>query len=82
MITTLDVALYGREYPIHIGAGALERIGSIVAALSRRAVVVSNAVVSTHWLAPVRASLAAAGVGNAVDPDGEVHKNRATLQDR
>lgn len=83
MITTLEVELAGREYPIHIGAGALDRTGSIVAKLSRRAIVVSNAGVSAHWLAPVRASLAAAGVGNEtlLIPDGEAHKNWATLQD-
>jgi len=83
MIRTLDVAIADRAYPIHIGAGALDRIGAIVAAISRRAVIVSNATVSAHWLAPVRSSLAAAGVGNEVllVPDGEAHKNWATLQD-
>ena len=83
MIRTLDVALAGRAYPIHIGAGALDRIGEIVAAESRRAVIVSNAAVASHWLAPVRASLIAAGVGNEslLIPDGEAHKNWATLQD-
>jgi len=83
MIRTLDVAIAERAYPIHVGAGALDRIGEIVAAISRRAVVVSNAAVSAHWLAPIRSSLAAAGVGNEVllVPDGEAHKNWATLQD-
>ena len=83
MIDTLHVALAGRPYPIHIGAGALERVGAIVAALSRRAVIVSNANVASHWLAPVRASLTAAGVGNEslLVPDGEAHKDWATLQD-
>jgi len=83
MIRTLDVAIADRAYPIHVGAGALDRIGAIVAAISRRAVVVSNATVSAHWLVPIRSSLAAAGVGNEVllVPDGETHKNWATLQD-
>ena len=83
MIRTLDVALADRAYPIHIGAGALDRIGAIVAATSRRAVVVSNSAVAAHWLTPVRSSLAAAGVANEVLllPDGEAHKNWATLQD-
>jgi 3-dehydroquinate synthase len=83
MIRTLDVAFGDRGYPIHIGAGALERAGATVAALSRRAVVVSNATVAAHWLAPIRASLAAAGVGHDIllIPDGEAHKNWATLQD-
>jgi len=83
VITSLDVALAGRAYPIHIGAGMLDRIGTTVAATSRRAVVISNATVSAHWLAPARASLAAAGVDHEVVlvPDGEAHKNWATLQD-
>ena len=83
MIRTLDVALAGRSYPIRIGAGTLDRIGAIVAAMSHRAVVVSNATVAAHWQAPVRSSLAAAGIASEVllIPDGEAHKNWATLQD-
>ncbi|MEO8345161.1 MAG: 3-dehydroquinate synthase [Betaproteobacteria bacterium] len=80
---TLDVALAGRAYPIHVGAGTLERLGVTVAAMAQRAVVVSNATVAAHWLPPVRASLAAAGVAHEIllIPDGESHKNWATLQD-
>ena len=83
MIRTLDVPIPNRAYPIHIGAGALDRIGKIVAATSRRAIIVSNTTVSAHWQAPVRASLAAAGVANEVVlvPDGEAHKSFPTLQD-
>ncbi len=83
MIRTLDVELADRAYPIHIGAGVLDRVGMAVAETGRRAVVVSNATVATHWLAPVRASLAAAGVACEIllIPDGESHKNWATLQD-
>ena len=83
MITTLNVAIAERAYPIHIGAGTLDRLGATVAAISRRAVVVSNANVAAHWLAPVRASLADAGVSCEIVlvPDGEPHKNWATLQD-
>jgi 3-dehydroquinate synthase len=83
MSITLEVGLPGRSYPIHIGAGVLDRIGGVVAAVSRRAVIVSNASVAAHWLAPLRASLAAAGVGSEslLIPDGEAHKNWATLQD-
>ena len=77
------MALPDRVYPIHIGAGALDRIGAIVAGISGRAVIVSNATVAAHWLATLRSRLAAAEVGNEVllIPDGEVHKNWATLQD-
>jgi 3-dehydroquinate synthase len=80
---TLEVALADRAYPIHIGAGALDRIGATVAALSRQAVIISNASVAAHWLAPVRSSLAAADVDHEIllIPDGEAHKNWTTLQD-
>jgi 3-dehydroquinate synthase len=83
MIRTLEVALTDRAYPIHIGAGALDRIGTTVAGMAQRAVIVSNATVSAHWLAPVRSSLTAAGVPHEIllIPDGEHHKNWATLQD-
>ncbi len=82
-MTALDVALGGRAYPIHIGAGVLDQAGATVAAISRRAVIISNASVSAHWLAPVRSSLTAANVDHDVllIPDGEAHKNWATLQD-
>jgi 3-dehydroquinate synthase len=80
----LDVALADRSYPIHIGAGALDRIGKVMESMpSRRAVVVTNATVARHWSEPLRASLARAGVAAEVVllPDGEAHKNWATLQD-
>jgi 3-dehydroquinate synthase len=83
MIESLDVGLVGRSYPIRIGAGALEHVGATAATIARRAVVVSNATVAAHWLAPVRASLNASGVAaeTLLIPDGEAHKNWATLQD-
>lgn len=73
-----------RGYPIHVGEGLLGRAGDLLAALpSRRAVVVTNATVAAHWLAPLRGALAAGGF--AVDvvlvPDGEAHKTLATLGD-
>jgi 3-dehydroquinate synthase len=80
----LDVALNERSYPIRIGAGALRDAGPLLAAgRTRRAVVVTNATVATHWLAPLRASLDAQGIETAtlLVPDGEAHKNWATLQD-
>jgi 3-dehydroquinate synthase len=81
---TRTVALGERAYPIHIGAGILADAGALVAdASTRHAIVVTNAVVASHWLAPLRAALAARGI--AVDvvlvPDGEAHKNLATLND-
>jgi len=84
-VETLNVALGERSYPIHIGAGLVHRAGELLTARLRapRAVVVSNAVVAAHWLAPLRASLANAGVASEaiLIPDGEIHKTMASLND-
>jgi 3-dehydroquinate synthase len=78
---TLEVALGERSYPIHVGRGLIERAGELLGLRPRRAIVVTNATVAAHWLAPLRRGLAAADI--AVDvvllPDGEAHKNWATL---
>jgi 3-dehydroquinate synthase len=81
---TLDVSLGERSYPIHVGPGVIARAGELVGALSaRRIVVVTNAAVAALWLAPLRASLAAAGLESdaILVPDGEAHKSWATLND-
>ncbi len=83
-LATLDVSLGARSYPIRIGPGALRELGPAVAAAgARSAVIVTNATVAAHWLAPARASLAQAGVAVEVVmvPDGEAHKNWSTLND-
>ena len=82
---TVTVALGERGYPVHIGAGLLRDAGALVLPLlaTPRCVIVTNPVVAAHWLAPLRASLAASGVANEtiVIADGEAHKNWATLHD-
>jgi 3-dehydroquinate synthase len=81
---TLEVGLGARAYPIHIGRGVLPRAGELMPANSgRRAVIVSNAVVAAHHLAPLRTSLRDRGmhVDVVLLPDGEAHKNLATLDD-
>ena len=81
----VDVALGERSYPIAIGAGLLERAGDYLVPrlASRRAVVVTNPVVAQHWLGPLRASLAGAGIEAQVllIPDGESYKSWDTLHD-
>src|SRR6185503_5892273 len=81
---TRMVALGERTYPIHIGSGVLAAAGTLLAdEATHHAVIVTNATVASHWLAPLRQSLVARGL--AVDvvlvPDGEAHKNWATLAD-
>jgi 3-dehydroquinate synthase len=80
---TLEVSLGERSYPIHIGSGAIARTGDVLAQeAARRAVIVTNETVATHWLAPLRASLDAQRLPSDVVtiPDGEAHKNFATLE--
>ena len=81
---TLTVGLGDRAYPIHIGAGLLPRTGELLeTGSSRRAVIVSNAVVAAHHLAPLKAALHERGaqVDVVLLPDGEAHKNLSTLND-
>jgi 3-dehydroquinate synthase len=79
---TLSVALGGRSYPIHIGAGLLDGIGALLPGMgSGRAVIVTNPVVAAHHLDPLQKGLERAGMRYDVIlvPDGEVHKDWATL---
>ncbi len=80
---TQSVALGERSYAIHVGPGLLQRAGALLAPLlpRPRVVVVSNPVVAAHWLAPLRASLSAAGIDSepVLVPDGETHKSWSTL---
>ena len=81
---TLEVALAERTYPIHIGAGLTAHAGELLAGVvRRRAVIVTNATVASHHLAPLRVGLAARDVATDVIlvPDGEQHKAWPTLQD-
>ena len=82
---TVAVALGERSYEVRIGAGLIAGAGSLLAPLlaAPRTVIVTNPVVASHWLTPVRASLSAAGIASEVIviPDGETHKTWATLSD-
>src|SRR6476469_1027438 len=81
---TLTVALAERSYPIHIGAGLLARAGELLASpRPARAIIVTNPVVATHHLAPLQAALSGSGVRceAVLVPDGEKHKDWATLYD-
>jgi 3-dehydroquinate synthase len=71
-----------RAYPIHIGAGLIASAGELVG-VRGRSVIVTNATVAAHWLAPLRAALARDGAAPDVIlvPDGEAHKGWSTLQD-
>ena len=75
---TLTVDLAERSYPIHIGSGLLPEAGGLLAhAAHGTVVIVSNATVAMHHLAPLHGSLDAAGLRTEVIliPDGEGYKN-------
>jgi 3-dehydroquinate synthase len=80
---TLSVGLRERAYPIHIGEGVLTNAGELAGfPAGARAVIVTNAIVAAHHLAPLKASLRARDIDADVVflPDGEVHKNLHTLE--
>ena len=79
---TLTVALGERRYPIHIGKALLPRLGELLPATrSGRAVIVTNPVVAALHLEPLQRGLERAGIRHdvIVVPDGEAHKDWATL---
>ena len=81
---TLNVALGGRTYPIHIGGGLIERSELLLPHLRQpKVAVVSNTTVAALYLARFVSSLRAAGVDVAeiVLPDGEQFKNWQTLNE-
>ena len=78
----LRVALGPRGYPIHIGAGLLDRSDLFAPHVaSRRAAVVTNETVAPLFAARLEATLAKAGAQTLriVLPDGEGFKTLATL---
>ncbi len=82
---TVAVALGERSYDVKIGAGLINDAGTLLAPVlaAPRTVIVTNPVVASHWLVPLRRSFAAAGIASEVIviPDGETHKTWATLSD-
>lgn len=79
---TLNVELAERSYPIRIGRGLLQQAELILPYLkTRRAVIISNTVVAPLYMDTLTQTLTAAGVQvhQVVLPDGEAHKDLATL---
>jgi 3-dehydroquinate synthase len=79
---TLNVDLGERSYPIHIGAGLLDRPELLLPHLAqKRVAVVTNTTVAPLYLERLTATLQAGGVTVTpiVLPDGEAHKNWETL---
>ena len=71
---TLSVALDERSYPIHIGAGLLQRTAELLPEVRpTRCVIVTNPVVASFHLAALKQALSSAGVrsDSIVVPDCE-----------
>jgi 3-dehydroquinate synthase len=83
-LRTLVVALAERSYPVHIGAALLTGIGHLLPnTRSGRAIIVTNQVVAAHHLERLQKGLERADIHHdlIVVPDGEAHKDWATLYD-
>ncbi|HEY0879215.1 MAG TPA: 3-dehydroquinate synthase [Zeimonas sp.] len=80
-VRELQVALGERSYPIRIGAGVLDddaRLGELAA--DRQVAVVTNETVAALYLARLERSLrGAASIESILVPEGEAHKNQASL---
>jgi 3-dehydroquinate synthase len=79
---TVRVALGERSYPIHVGAGLLDRADLLVPRLpQRRVAIVTNETVAPLYLDRLARGLEAAGIAAArvIVPDGEAHKDWPTL---
>jgi 3-dehydroquinate synthase len=80
----LNVSLGERSYPIYVGAAILARVGEFLAqaGLRGKVAVVTNPTVAQLYLDPVHKALAKSGfdVIPILLPDGEEHKNVASLQ--
>jgi 3-dehydroquinate synthase len=79
---TLTVALAERSYPIHIGTNLLARAAEFLPPTrSTRAIIISNPTVAAHHLRPLQQALTHARVKHdtLIIPDGEAHKDWATL---
>ena len=77
---TLGVALGARSYPIHIGAGLLERPELYRPYLGGSAAIVTNEVVAPLYLSKLRKALHGARVTEIVVPDGEQAKSWQVLE--
>lgn len=80
---SVKVALGDRSYPIHIGAGLLDRADLILPHLkrSKQVVIVTNDVVAPLYLERLEGALRRVGTttSSIVLPDGEAHKDWLTL---
>ncbi len=80
---TINVELGERSYPIHIGAGILQRAGELIGQqqTTSQLMLVTNPIVDQFWSAPVTESLEQAGFTfkKIIVPEGERYKTLSTF---
>ncbi|NQV71071.1 MAG: 3-dehydroquinate synthase [Pseudohongiella sp.] len=77
---TVDVNLGDRSYPIFIGDGLLNDVELVLPYLGvGRVVIITNDLVAPLYLDQVKQLFAARQVEEIILPDGEAHKNLATI---
>jgi len=82
LMQTLTVALGERSYPIHVGEGLLALAAEwLPPTRSARVVIVTNPTVASFHLEALREGLSRTGIRHdtLIVPDGEAHKDWATL---
>src|SRR5690606_12902970 len=81
IMTTVQVNTPGGDYPIHIEAGRLDRLGQSIPADATAIALVSNGTVAAHYRARAESALSATGKRLIYIelPDGEAHKDWQTL---
>ncbi|NGY06503.1 3-dehydroquinate synthase [Solimonas terrae] len=77
---TLDVELGTRRYPIHIGAGLLQRPDLLDAVRTRPLRLITDQHVAAHYLAGVQGSLSLDSQHVLVLPPGETSKTLASVE--
>ncbi|NKC15759.1 MAG: 3-dehydroquinate synthase [Gammaproteobacteria bacterium] len=79
-MSTLTVELAHHSYPIHVGPGLLSQPALLAPHIGEGgALVVTNQIVADLYLKSLRSSLGAVKHACVILPDGEEHKNLATL---
>ncbi len=79
----VTVGLPGRPYPVLVGLGAVQELGTLVRELgATAAAIVTDATVAAAWAAPARDTLTGAGIRTEVHavPPGERSKSLAELE--
>ncbi|HCN70574.1 MAG TPA: 3-dehydroquinate synthase, partial [Pusillimonas sp.] len=81
-MTPVQVNTPGGRYPIHIGAGRLQKLQESVPDNVTAIAIITNPTVGSLYLRDARESLERTGkhIIEITLPDGEAHKNWETLQ--